>query len=66
MLEVGEHQSGFRKLADLLWAGGDVLEDSPPADQQREAAFAGGAQRPQQHVVGAVVDIETAAVGRLV
>ena len=50
---MGEHEGGFRELADAPGAGGDVLQDTPAADEQGEAAFAEGAHRAQQLVVGA-------------
>jgi hypothetical protein len=45
MFEVGEDEGGFGDVADLLGAGGDVLQDAPACGQQREAAFAETAQR---------------------
>ena len=55
MFEVGEDEGGFRYSSDLAGAGGDVLEGSPVAAEQGEAAFAGAAQGSQQRVVGAGV-----------
>ncbi len=65
MLEVGEHEGRPCDLADLAGADGDVPEGSPPSDEQGEATLTQAAQRPQQHVAGAGVEVELGAVGGL-
>jgi hypothetical protein len=40
VFEVGEYQGCFGEVADPAWAGGDVLEYPPAADQEREATLA--------------------------
>src|SRR5689334_7258201 len=62
---MGEHEGRLCDVSDPLWAGGDVLQDAPASDQQGESAFAEAAQRAQQRVVGAGVDVEAAVVGGL-
>jgi hypothetical protein len=52
-------------LADTARAGGDVLQETPAAHEQGEAAFTEGAHGPQQLVVGAVVHSQAAPVGGL-
>jgi hypothetical protein len=36
---MGEHEGGSGYIADLAWAGGDVLQHAPALAQQGEAAF---------------------------
>ena len=59
VFEVGEDEGGFGDVADLLRAGGDVLQHAPAGGEQGEAAFAEAAQGAEQGVVGAVVGIES-------
>jgi hypothetical protein len=40
VLELGEYECCLGDVADFGWAGGDVLEGAPAADQEGEAAFA--------------------------
>jgi len=40
VFEVGEYQGCFGEVANPAWAGGDVLEYPPAADQEREATLA--------------------------
>ena len=65
MLEMGEHEGGFRDVADAAGAGGGVPQNAPAAYQQGEAAFAECPHHAQQLVVGAVVHAEAASVGGL-
>lgn len=65
MFEVGEDKGGFcGDVTDLLWAGGDLVQGTPSAGEQGEAAFTLAAQCSQQGVTGAGVDVEAATVGR--
>jgi hypothetical protein len=43
VFDVGEDERGFRDVADLVGAGGDVFEGFPSSLEQGEAAFALGA-----------------------
>lgn len=65
MLEMGEDEGGAGDIADLARADGDVLEGAPAAGEQREPAFAGAAQGPQDRLAGAGIDVEFPAAGRL-
>ena len=40
MFEVGEDECGFGDVADSAWAGGGVVDGSPAAGEEGEAAFA--------------------------
>ena len=59
---MGEDQGGPGDIADLARAGGDVLEGPPAASEQGESAFAQAAQRAEQCVAGAGIDIEVPPV----
>ena len=39
---MGEHEGGFRDVADAAGTDGDVPQDAPATHQQGEAAFAEG------------------------
>ncbi len=39
MFEVGEYECSFGDIADLLWAGGDVVQDAPAFGEESEATF---------------------------
>jgi hypothetical protein len=60
---MGEYECGFDDVADLAGAGGDVVEGSPAAGEDGEAAFADAAQAAQESVAGAVVDVEDPVTG---
>ena len=40
VFEMGKHQGGVGDVADLLGAGGDVLQYPPALTEQGEATFA--------------------------
>jgi hypothetical protein len=46
VFEMGKDEGGAGDVADLAWAGGDVLEGAPAAGEQGEPAFSQAAQRP--------------------
>jgi hypothetical protein len=48
VLESDEDQRGFGDAGDPARAGGDILQGGPALGEQREAAFAEAAQRPDQ------------------
>src|SRR6266496_1286805 len=62
---MGEYECGFDDGADLAWAGGDVTECAPAADEECEGAFAQAAQSAEEGVVGAVVEVEFLVAGGL-
>ena len=62
---MGQVQRGSGDVTDPAWADRGVAQDFPAADEDGEAAFALPAQTAQESVVGAVVDGEGFAVGRL-
>src|SRR5215469_5654031 len=55
---MGEHEGGFRDVADAAGTDRDVAQDAPATHQQGEAAFAEGPHRAEQLVAGAVVYAE--------
>src|SRR5512135_60557 len=57
---MGEDQGGLGDVADPARADGDVGQGAPPLGQQREAALAPAAQRPQQQVAGGGVGVQPA------
>ena len=63
IFEMGQDQGGAGDVAGLAGAGGDVLEGAPAAGDQGEPAFAQAAQRAEQGVVGAGIDIEVLPAG---
>ena len=60
---MGQDQGGSGDVADLAGAGGDVLEGAPAAREQGEPAFPQAAQRAEQGVAGAGIDIEVLSAG---
>ena len=62
---MGQDEGGAGDIADLARAGGDVLEGAPGAGEQGEPAFAQAAQRAEQRVAGAGIDIELLPAGWL-
>jgi hypothetical protein len=52
VLELDEDERGFGDVGDPARAGGNVLQGGPSLGEQREAAFAEAAQRPDQGIAG--------------
>ena len=63
MFEVGEDESGLSAVTDLVWMGGDVVQDAPASCGEGEPTFSPAAQGSQGCVVGAVVDRQGYSAG---
>src|SRR5258706_14930992 len=62
---MGQDECGAGDVADLARTGGDVLEGAPAAGKQGKSAFTQAAQRTQDGVAGAGIDVKFPASGRL-
>jgi hypothetical protein len=59
---LGKDECGADDITDIAGAGGGVAQGPPASGEHGEAAFSAAAQRSKEHVVGAVVHGEPAAV----
>src|SRR5215218_5145992 len=62
---MDQNEGGSDEVAGSAGAEGDVFESGPAFGEESESAFADAAQRAQEGVVGAVVEMELVAVGGL-